>query len=169
MPFGRELVVLLTNLPCLVSFWCMFRGRVEVWTKYILYQFIEGQTHFSTYWVCRKRVCHSMNRCRMFFVQTSTRPLNMHQKLTKHGRFCMQNNQLPTKSCDEFEDNSIMCDIMHERWYLWVFCVNRCEKGRTIPNSWLACTVQDLFGSGRRFTLFACVHTTKNYPSRHQG
>jgi len=31
----------------------------------------------------------------------------MHQKLTKHGRFCKQNNQLPTKSHDEFKDKSI--------------------------------------------------------------
>jgi hypothetical protein len=42
----------------------------------------------------------------MFFVQTSTLPPHMHQKLTKHGRFCKQNNQLPTKSHDELEDNS---------------------------------------------------------------
>jgi hypothetical protein len=31
----------------------------------------------------------------------------MHHKLTKHGKFCKQNNQLPTKSHDELEDNSI--------------------------------------------------------------
>jgi hypothetical protein len=45
-----------------------------------------------------------MNRYRMFFVQTSTLPLPlcMHQKLTTHGRFCKQNNQLPTK-------NSLLC------------------------------------------------------------
>jgi hypothetical protein len=30
----------------------------------------------------------------------------MHQKLTIHERFCKQNNQLPTKSHDELEDNS---------------------------------------------------------------
>ena len=30
----------------------------------------------------------------------------MHQKFTKHGRFYKQNNQLPTKSHDELEDNS---------------------------------------------------------------
>ena len=31
----------------------------------------------------------------------------MHLKLTKHGRFCIkQNNQLPTKSHDELDDNS---------------------------------------------------------------
>jgi hypothetical protein len=35
----------------------------------------------------------------MFYVvQTSTLPPRMHQKLTKHGRFCKQNNQLPTKT-----------------------------------------------------------------------
>jgi hypothetical protein len=46
----------------------------------------------------------------MFFVQTSTLPPRMHQKLTKHGRFCKQNNQLPTKTPDELEDNSIAWD-----------------------------------------------------------
>ena len=47
-----------------------------------------------------------MNRYRMLLVQTSTQPPNMHLKLTKHGRFCKQNNQLPTKSHDELKDNS---------------------------------------------------------------
>ena len=31
---------------------------------------------------------------------------HMHPKLTKHGRFSKQNNQLPTKSHDELKDNS---------------------------------------------------------------
>ena len=35
----------------------------------------------------------------------------MHQKLAKHGRFRKQNNQLPTKSHDELEDNSNEEDI----------------------------------------------------------
>jgi hypothetical protein len=43
----------------------------------------------------------------MFYVQTSTLPSRMHQKLTKHGRFCKQNNQLPTKTRVELKDNSI--------------------------------------------------------------
>ena len=33
---------------------------------------------------------------------------HMHLKLTKHGRFCKQNNQLPTKTHDELKDNSIV-------------------------------------------------------------
>ena len=52
-----------------------------------------------------------MNRYRMFHVQTSTLPLGMHQKLTKHERFYKQNNQLPTKSHDELEDN---CNVWRE-------------------------------------------------------
>jgi len=31
----------------------------------------------------------------------------MHQKLTKHGKFCKQNNQLPTKAHVVLQDNSI--------------------------------------------------------------
>jgi hypothetical protein len=30
----------------------------------------------------------------------------MHHKLTKHGKFCKQNNQLPTKTHVELKDNS---------------------------------------------------------------
>ena len=37
----------LQNFPCSVSFWCMFGGHVEVWTKNLLCRFIEGQTHFG--------------------------------------------------------------------------------------------------------------------------
>ena len=36
----------------------------------------------------------------------------MHQILTKHERFCKQNNQLPTKSHEELEDNSY---VFHQR------------------------------------------------------
>jgi hypothetical protein len=35
----------------------------------------------------------------------------MHHKLTKHGRFCKQNNQLPTKTHVELKDNSIVQKI----------------------------------------------------------
>ena len=50
---GGSWLFCLQSFPCLVSFRCMFGGRVEVWTKNILYWFIEGQTRFSTYWVCQ--------------------------------------------------------------------------------------------------------------------
>ena len=42
----------------------------------------------------------------MFFVQTSTLPPRMHQNLTKHGKFCKQNNQLPTKNHVDLKDYS---------------------------------------------------------------
>jgi hypothetical protein len=51
----------------------------------------------------------------MFFVQPSTPPPRMHQKLTKHGRFCKQNNQLPTKSHDELKDNSNIADNLESK------------------------------------------------------
>jgi hypothetical protein len=45
-----------------------------------------------------------MNQYKMFYVQTSTLPLRMHQKLTKHEKFSKQNNQPPTKSHVELKD-----------------------------------------------------------------
>ena len=58
-----------------------------------------------------------MNRYRMFFVQTSTRPPNMHLKLTKHRKYCKKNSQLPTKSHDELKGNSIVSGLI-EHVYL---------------------------------------------------
>ena len=50
-----------------------------------------------------------MNWYRMFFIQISfTQPPSMHWELPEHGRCCMQNNQLLTKSHVESEDNSIL-------------------------------------------------------------
>ena len=68
---------------------------------YLLFLVILGMPRVLKY------VWPSMNRYRMFFVQTSTLPPRMHQELTKHGRFYNQNNQLPTKSHVELKDNSI--------------------------------------------------------------
>ena len=62
-----------------------------------------------------KWVSPSMNWYRTFFIQTSTLSPSMHRKLTKHGRSCMQNNHLPTKSFVELEDNSI---VWYPPWWL---------------------------------------------------
>ena len=61
-----------------------------------------------------------MNKHIMFFVQTSTRPPNIHQKLTKHENFCKQKNKLPTKSHDDLEHNSnsllnYLISLFHQR------------------------------------------------------
>jgi hypothetical protein len=37
-----------------------------------------------------------------------TLPSNMHRILTQHGRCCMHNNQLPTKSLVELDNYSIL-------------------------------------------------------------
>jgi hypothetical protein len=52
-----------------------------------------------------------MNRYWMFLI--STLPPRMHQKLTKHGRVCKQNNQLPTRNHVELKDNSITFLLFH--------------------------------------------------------
>ena len=47
----------------------------------------------------------------------------MHLKLTKHGRFFKQTNQLPTKSHDELKNNSItpmsllVRKLVHMQWW----------------------------------------------------
>ena len=71
------------------------------WSKHV------ATCYWGTTWVWP-----FMNRYRMFYVQTSTLPPRMHHKLTKHGRFCEQNNQLPTKTHVELKDNS----IVYENW-----------------------------------------------------
>ena len=79
-------------------------GRCGTFLKIVTHT-ISVQTYFSTACIAKRSL--TLNEpIRMFFVQTSTRPPNMHLKLTKHGRFCKQNNQLPTESYDELKDNS---------------------------------------------------------------
>jgi hypothetical protein len=73
-----------------------------------------------------------MNRYRIFYLQTSTLPPRMHHKLTKHGRFCKQNNHLPTKTHVELKDNSIMS--------LRIESGDQCECSNPMP--WYCTCVQ---------------------------
>lgn len=43
----RSWLLCIEHLPCSGNFWCMVGSSVEAWTNDILYQFIEGQTHFG--------------------------------------------------------------------------------------------------------------------------
>jgi hypothetical protein len=44
----RSWLLCLQNVPCLVSLWCTSGSSMEFWTKYILFRFMEGQTHYYT-------------------------------------------------------------------------------------------------------------------------
>jgi hypothetical protein len=56
----------------------------------------------------------------------------MHHKLTKHGRFCKQNNQLPTKTHVELKDNSIVTLVPNEEEF-----PNKCgQKDQTMKEAW---------------------------------
>jgi hypothetical protein len=62
---------------------------------------MEGQTHFGM-----PRGAKMSLALHELIYKPPHLPPRMHQKLTRHGRFCKQNNQLPTKSHDELEDKS---------------------------------------------------------------
>lgn len=49
-----------------------------------------------------------MNQHSMFFGQTSTLTTRMSLKLTKHGKFRMENNQLPTNAPVELKVKSLL-------------------------------------------------------------
>jgi hypothetical protein len=49
-----------------------------------------------------------MDQYRKFFIQTSTPTPSMHRKHHGHGKFCIHNNQLPTRTLVELKDNSIV-------------------------------------------------------------
>ena len=53
-----------------------------------------------------------MNQYSMLFVQTYTPALSMHQKLTKHEKSCMQNDQLPTCIAFKLNENSDLNTMM---------------------------------------------------------
>jgi hypothetical protein len=80
---------------------CVLGCSVWIWMKRNLFWFIWASLGMP------KWVWPSMpTRCRLFCAQTSTPHLSMHRILTEHGRWCMQNNQLPPKSHVKLKDNS---------------------------------------------------------------
>ena len=89
----------------------MFGGRAEVQTKNIPYRFIGGQTHFSTYWVCQNEFDPQWADIECFLLKPPHDLQTCTKNLPKHERCCKQNNQLPTKSHDELDDNSNMFDV----------------------------------------------------------
>jgi hypothetical protein len=95
-----------------------------------------------------KRIWPSMNQYRIFFVQTSTLPPCMHQKLTKHGRFCKQNNQLPTRSHDELEDNDFV-ELEHGYQVLLRHMPNYFESNLDITSCNQSCSL--------KWLLFTCT------------
>jgi hypothetical protein len=86
--FGCELLVLHANL----SMFHKFLVHVS--------EGLGGQTHFGMPKSAKISVAPNEPN-RMFFIQNSTPTPSMYKKLTKHGKFCMQSNQLPTKSLVE--------------------------------------------------------------------
>jgi hypothetical protein len=96
MTFGRDLVVLLRKpsmfgkVLVLVWRWCGHCGGLNKEHSISVHG---GSNSFLACLEMLKWVWPFMNQYRMVFVQTSTPPPHMHQKLTKHGRFC---KQLPT-------------------------------------------------------------------------
>jgi hypothetical protein len=52
----------------------------------------------------------------------------MHHKLTKHGRFCKQDNQLPTKTHVELKDNSNLRDSLQLLTWLLHSQANICDS-----------------------------------------
>ena len=104
-----DLSVNLLHIKSILSsqfWWCILEGSVWIWMKIKLYWLIKNQTLLAAHGMPRC-VWPSMNRQRMFFVQTSMLLPSMHWKLNKHGRGCMQNDQLPVNSYVESEDNFI--------------------------------------------------------------
>jgi hypothetical protein len=103
--FGRELVVLHTTPSMFV--WYI---KVYAW-KYILYQFIEGQTHLA----CNQEdFGPPLSRIRLLFIQIQRLPPSMHHHEWKEiiDSVCKTTNgkiigdQLPTESLIVLEENS---------------------------------------------------------------
>ena len=92
MTFGRELVVLHVRPSMLGNFWCMVAGSLEVWTKKILYWFIDSQTRSSIPRGAKMSlVLNQLNR--LLFIQILTVPQTMHRKWQENYWYRIQNNQ----------------------------------------------------------------------------
>ena len=93
----------------------MLRGCLQVWMKSNLFRFIKDRTTFNF-----SASLHAMMSfdCQWTDIECSSfksphyLPPSTYRKLTEHGRCCMQNNQLLTKSPAELSSNST-------KWQLW--------------------------------------------------
>ena len=63
-----------------------------------LFWFIEGQNYFSTSWHAKMILTLNKPIWKVLCTNLHTTTSKHLSKLTKHGRCCIQNNQLPTKS-----------------------------------------------------------------------
>jgi hypothetical protein len=96
-PMDFSLVALHTYSVSFHLRW-MLGGSVWNWMKSNLLQFIEGHKLIWAPLGMLRWVWPSMYQYRMFFIQIQTLPPSMHSRFSEHGRCCMQNNQLLTKS-----------------------------------------------------------------------
>ena len=102
-------IYLLLLFLCCLHLWCMLtllRGTVVLESEW-------RATYFRSFRAklmlaplgMAKWVWPLMDRYRMFFIQSSTLPLSVHQKFTEHERCCMQNYLLLTKTQVELKGN----------------------------------------------------------------
>lgn len=69
-----------------------------------LFRFIEDQTNLSTSW--HAKMDFTLNELIYNILPGSSLQKIMKEKFTKHGRWCVQNNQPMTESQVELEDDS---------------------------------------------------------------
>ena len=103
--YDLPLVVLHTKSIISYHLWCMLRDSVWIWMKSNLFLVHWGPNSLGALGI-RKWLWPSMIRYGMFFIWTSTLTTSKHAlKHAEHGRCCIHNNQLLTRSRIELEDN----------------------------------------------------------------
>lgn len=93
------------HLPCLLGFWGIFGGSGEVWTKSILFRFIEGQIQFGMPRGGKLiLVLNAQNK--LLIIQIQLLPPSMHKKWKEITKIVRK--QTNGKSCKspELKDNS---------------------------------------------------------------
>ena len=63
VPYNFLLVVLHTISIISLHLWCILGGSLRIWAKSNLFQFIEGQSHFSTSWHSSFWACLNLFNC----------------------------------------------------------------------------------------------------------
>jgi hypothetical protein len=93
--FVQELVVLHTRLFMFGKFLGACLEKIQRRTFY--FHSLGAKLILAPLDMSKKRVWPSMRDIKKFLIQASTPTPSMQQKLTKHGKSCMQNSQIPTQ------------------------------------------------------------------------
>lgn len=99
------------NFPCLISYGACLELVWRCKQLTFLNGFIGNQARCNTFWLVKLSLVLDEQNIEFFGWELAPTP-SMHQKLTEHGMFCTQNNQILTQTMVKLQDQSNVLKLL---------------------------------------------------------